>query len=256
MPGKTYKTRALVLRKVKVGEKDLILTLLSKDGSLVRGVAKGARKPGGSYAGKLDLFSCADLMLAAGRSLDVITDARRATATGSQELGMEQSACASALAELLGNLAQEGLPNEKLYALSEAAFSMIAESTAAEALSIATAAMLKALAVSGLRPSFNLCVACASPVSLEDDAQTVLVSVLEGGVVCPQCSRPADAVAYQANTVRWAHALLMSTYANLARFDIAAGDLLALLNLVQQWSRVHVGRNLKSLDFIFSSGLF
>ena len=37
-----YPLRALVLRKTKLGETDLILTLLAEDGRQVRAVAKGA----------------------------------------------------------------------------------------------------------------------------------------------------------------------------------------------------------------------
>ena len=46
----TYKTLALVLRKTKLGERDLIVTLLAESGALLKCVAKGARKPGGSFA--------------------------------------------------------------------------------------------------------------------------------------------------------------------------------------------------------------
>ena len=72
MASKTYKTSGIVLRKTKLGEKDLIVSILDESGALVRAVAKGARKPGGSYAAKLELFSVVDLMLAQGKNLDVI----------------------------------------------------------------------------------------------------------------------------------------------------------------------------------------
>ena len=37
----TYDARAIVLRKTKLGESDLILALLAEDGSQIRAVAKG-----------------------------------------------------------------------------------------------------------------------------------------------------------------------------------------------------------------------
>ncbi|MBQ3328952.1 MAG: recombination protein O N-terminal domain-containing protein, partial [Eggerthellaceae bacterium] len=61
---RTYKARGIVLRKTKLGEKDLIVTLLSEDGSLLRAVAKGARKPGGSLAARIDLFRVVAALLA------------------------------------------------------------------------------------------------------------------------------------------------------------------------------------------------
>ena len=121
MASKTYKTRAIVLRKTKLGEKDLIVTLLGESGALVRAVAKGARKPGGSYAAKLDSFSCVEVMLAEGRNLDVVASAKLVGTQGSG-FGIEQSACAAVLAELLSALAQEGLPHERLFPMAQSAF--------------------------------------------------------------------------------------------------------------------------------------
>ena len=61
---RTYRTRAIVLDRTKLGETDLILTLLAEDGSQRRAVAKGARKPGGRLAARVELFSECDLLLA------------------------------------------------------------------------------------------------------------------------------------------------------------------------------------------------
>ena len=71
-----YPLRALVLRKTKLGETDLILTLLSEDGRQVRAVAKGLRKPGSRFGGRLEPYSVVDLLLHTGRSLEVVTEAR------------------------------------------------------------------------------------------------------------------------------------------------------------------------------------
>ncbi|MFQ9180415.1 MAG: DNA repair protein RecO [Eggerthella lenta] len=72
----TYDARAIVLRKTKLGESDLILALLAEDGSQIRAVAKGARKPASSFAARLELYSVVDLLVARGRSLDIVKEAR------------------------------------------------------------------------------------------------------------------------------------------------------------------------------------
>ena len=56
MAADTYSLQALVLRKTKLGETDLIVTLLAQDGRQVRAVAKGARKPNSSFASRLEIF--------------------------------------------------------------------------------------------------------------------------------------------------------------------------------------------------------
>lgn len=72
----TYGARGIVLRKTKLGEGDLVVTLLSEDGSQLRAVAKGARKSTSPFASRLELYSVADALLARGRSLDIVKEAR------------------------------------------------------------------------------------------------------------------------------------------------------------------------------------
>ena len=70
---RTYRTKVLVLDKTKLKETDLILTMLDERGRQVRAVAKGARKPGGRLAARCELFCTVDMLLAHGRSLDVVS---------------------------------------------------------------------------------------------------------------------------------------------------------------------------------------
>ena len=67
--------RGIVLGRTKLGEADLILTLLAQDGSQVRAVAKGARKPGGRLAARCELFCEGDYLVAHGRNLGIVSQA-------------------------------------------------------------------------------------------------------------------------------------------------------------------------------------
>ena len=256
MSAKTYKTRGLVLRKTKLGEKDLIVTLLDESGALLRAVAKGARKPGGSYAARVELFSCVDLMLAQGRNLDVITSATFADSGAKSAMGVEQAACASALAELIGSLAQEGLPHEMLFPMSRAAFARISSSGPNTALALSCAAMLKAFAYCGFRPNFTSCVSCGR--TLDDGALIgqVPFSVIDGGLICTNCQRPADAFMVETNTLKWADALMRARFEDVASFDAPVDVCFAVLHLIRQWCRTHAGKNLKAIDFLLACGLF
>ena len=96
----TYDARAIVLRKTKLGESDLILTLLAEDGSQMRAVAKGARKPASSFAARLELYSVVDLLVARGRSLDIVKEARLVAAHDAMRCNLEASAAAAPVAGL------------------------------------------------------------------------------------------------------------------------------------------------------------
>ena len=76
MASPTKTITALVLRRTKLGETDVIVTLLAEDGSQVKAVAKGARKPTSSFASRLELYSVAKILLAEGKNLDIVKEVR------------------------------------------------------------------------------------------------------------------------------------------------------------------------------------
>ena len=257
---RSYKTQGIVLRKTKLGEKDLIITLLDVSGSLVRAVAKGARKPGGSFAARIELFSRIDCQLAKGRNLDVLTEARFAQGSEPAAFGLEQTTCASPIAELLCNVAQEGLEHPRLFEMTAQAFSAISNAEPSAALALLAADLLKTLATAGFRPSFDTCVYCDSSVKDIADASSsaawVIISFEDGGVVCKSCARTSNGIPVELSTVNWARALLFAKFAEIPAFDIDVNTSFAVLHFARQWARVHTGRDLRSLDFLFTSGLF
>ena len=72
MRDRIYRTEAVIIRRADFGEADRLLTLITPLGKR-RVVAKGARKTTSRLAGHIELFTHATLLLAVGRSLDIVT---------------------------------------------------------------------------------------------------------------------------------------------------------------------------------------
>lgn len=249
--------RVCVLRKTKLGESDLILTMLSEDGSLLKAVAKGARKPTSPLSSRLELYSVADILVAEGRSLGIVQEARLLSGHAGIHGSIERTACAAPVAEILWRMAQEGLEAPRLFAFTCAAFDTLDSCEVAAALRVCAAALAKALAFCGFRPSFTQCVRCGSPLR-EDGAAgaTVRFSHSDGGYVCGACGRGAETVAVPRAALQLAQLLLASTFDEVARMPEDQNGAFAVLQLEQQLVRVHVGSPLKSLSFLFACGLF
>ena len=192
MASKSYRARVVVLKKTKLREKDLIVTMLDENGMLRQAVAKGARRPGGSFAARLELFSVVDGWFVEGRSLDVVTDAKFAEGYSAHQFGLEQAACASAVAELVSAVAQEGLVHERLFDMTTLALETIASSNPDVAVAICVADLLKTLAMVGFRPSFDTCVSCGRRIDWENAPSRMRLSIADGGVVCEQCGSVPD----------------------------------------------------------------
>ena len=252
----TYDARAIVLRKTKLGESDLILALLAEDGSQIRAVAKGARKPASSFAARLELYSVVDLLVARGRSLDIVKEARLVESNERLRRDIEHAAGAAPIAELLDRVTQMGLENPRLFALTRTALSSLGRVDPAQVPAVCAAHLLKTLAFAGLRPSLDVCVSCGRDVEAVPESGLMALSYQEGGAVCAACRSSVETVLVPASTVAWCRALLSSTFAEIEILEADPSAAFSVLRFCQQWVSEHVGANLKSWNFLFTCGLF
>lgn len=256
MASPTFSTRAIVLRKTKLGESDLIITLLAGDGSQMRAVAKGARKPTSTFSSRLELYSIVDVLCSQGKSLDIIKEARLVTAHENLRFALVQSTCAAALAELLDKMSQMGLEHERMFALAEMSFGYMNDCNEQNAVAICAAALLKALALAGFRPNMSSCVMCGSDLndSLDTD-DTVYLSTLEGGVVCPSCYLQTNCRSVERHLIRWVDLLIRTPFADIAKLGMEMDAALHAMTFSHRWIQDHVGVRSKSIDFLLTSGI-
>lgn len=254
MASDTYNIKGLVLKKTKLGESDLILTILSSEGQQLRAVAKGARKPTSSFASRMELYTRVDLLLARGKTLDIVKEARLVSSNDTLRSSLELSACASAYAELLTRLTEEGVDNARLFDMSEAYFSLVSTSSPHEALTLCVAAYVKAFAFVGLGAHYAHCISCSS--GIDKNRADAWFSFNEGGYLCDSCHTFCEVTQVSTSVLVSLETCLRLPFSQLQLAPIETGDTFACLQLMQQWCRVHVGANLKSLNFLFTSGLF
>lgn len=248
MASKTYSENVIVLRKTRLREADLILTMLAEDGRQVRAVAKGALKPTGSFASRLELYSQAKVLLVEGRSLDIVKEARLLDAHAPLRFDYVRSICAAPVAELLAMATQDELPVPRLFPMTQAALSCLASAPEGIVRIVMAAFLLKAASVLGFRPSFTVCAECGARVE-GGEAGPSWFSHAAGGVLCADCAAYAEARAYPATTLAWANALMQSTFAQIAEFEADDATTRAVLVLVQEWIATHIG-TLRSLPFV------
>ena len=123
---RTYRTKAIVLDKTKLKETDLILTLVDQTGRQVRAVAKGARKPGSRLAARCELCCEVDLLLAHGRSLDIVSQAELVAAPLGSQPSYELLMSASAVAEVARHCTYEDAEDPFVFAITRAVLAQLA----------------------------------------------------------------------------------------------------------------------------------
>ena len=113
-----YPLRALVLRKTKLGETDLILTLLAADGRQVRAVANGARKSKSRLCARVEPFSVLDLLLHSGRNLEIIAEAETVATHDALRADYDRTMAASVVVDVLDKGSMEGQTEPQLFEMA------------------------------------------------------------------------------------------------------------------------------------------
>jgi DNA repair protein RecO (recombination protein O) len=241
----TYPLRALVLRKTKLGETDIILTLLAADGRQLRAVAKGLRKPGGRFGGRLEPYAVADLLLHTGRSLDIVTEAVTVAAHGGLREDFDRSAAAAVVADVLDKISVEGQTEERLFGLATTTLDVMEEAPVSALPPIVIAFLAKAMAMHGYRPQLESCSCCSS-----EAGDSRLFSVASGGALCASCAAAdASAVRFSPEGRAWLERLMQARMAEIPALEMPAEAVADCFALIRAFVTYHVPARLKALDF-------
>ena len=245
---RTYHVRACVLDRTKLGETDLILTLIAQDGRQLRAVAKGARKPGGRLAARVELFCECDFLIAAGRRLDVVSEAGLADAHPRLRGDYERVAAASAVCEVCRLTCYEDACDPFLAAILARALTACEEAPDQAHLDLVVAAYaMKVLSHGGWRPELASCCACG-------DAAVSRLSAAAGGLLCESCAKDvAGAEPVSPMQLAWLRALLARTFDELLASPIDAPCAVWLLGQAHVWCATHLDARLRAMEFALSA---
>ncbi len=176
-----YKEQGVVLRSIKLGEADKIVTILTQGSGKVRAVAKGIRKTTSRFGGRLEPFTHVNLMLYRGRgSLDTVTQAEIVAPHLHIREDPPLFAAGETMLEAVDRVAEEHERNVRLVLLLLSGLRAL-DARPADPASVTESFLLKMLSLSGFHPAITACAVCGMP-----DAR--LWSSGLGGAVCPTCA--------------------------------------------------------------------
>ncbi|MEI2827841.1 MAG: DNA repair protein RecO [Dermatophilaceae bacterium] len=112
---RVYSTEAIVLRRAGMGEADRLLTILTPGMGKLRVIAKGARKITSRKAGHVELFTRVKLLLAQGRTFDIVSQAETVEPHRPLREDLQRGMMAHYFAELTEQFAQEDNEDAPLY---------------------------------------------------------------------------------------------------------------------------------------------
>ncbi|MBM3213643.1 DNA repair protein RecO [Candidatus Poribacteria bacterium] len=173
----------IVIRSIKLGEADRIISFCTPRFGKVRGVARGSRRPKSRMGASLELFNVGELVFVrkANRDLDSISSFDVSDAHGSRLRDPLRVAYASYLAELTSEFVVEEDASPALFALiCDAVRAVESTPSGTDLAPIARSFEMKLLTLAGYGPHLRSCVRCGAPLA---DGE-VPVGIDSGGALC------------------------------------------------------------------------
>jgi DNA repair protein RecO (recombination protein O) len=242
---RTYQTEAVIIKKIKLGEADRILTLFTPELGKVRAVAKGVRRPKSKLAGHLELLTHSQVSLARGRNLDTIIGSQ--TINGFLPLKSDLNLTSYALytAELVDQFTEENEENQPLFQLFLATLERLCQPDGSEL--TLRYFELNLLGHCGYRPQLQECVSCRLPLTPTTNS---FCSSL-GGVLCPNCYR-SQSLTYpiSVNALKVMRLLQSADYDTVRRLRMNPELSSEIEHIIRYYIRYLLEKDLKSSGWL------
>ena len=129
MAKENYTTNAINLKSYDLSDSDKIVLMYSEDKGLIKGVAKGVKKPKSKLGARMDYLIANTLMLAKGRNMDTICQAQSINTFKNSRQDIEKLMYSSYISEVVANFGVECDPcSKEIYDLLYKALNKIAAS--------------------------------------------------------------------------------------------------------------------------------
>lgn len=233
-----------MIRRSDVGEADRMLTLLTPQGKR-RVVAKGVRKTTSRLAGHIELFTHATMLLAVGRSRDIITQSSILESFDALRGDLERISAAYYAAELIDRMTEDEDENRRAFELLVGALRALDAGAGADL--VLRHYELHLLDSLGYRPQLHQCAVCQELLTEE----TRHYSTAAGGALCQRCA-PMDSAAQRMSLaafklLRYLQAQPMEA---VARLSISTETRREVEQLLRATIRRILERDLKSVAFL------
>ena len=245
MSDRLYRTDAIILRRADFGEADRLLTVFTPERGKLRLLAKGVRKTTSRKAGHVELFMLTDMLIAQGRTWDIISQAEIIEPYRDLRDDLDKTSYAYYLAELVDRFTEEHDANQPLFELLAVTLAHL--SHADDALIVLRYFELRLLSLTGFQPQLHFCVACNEALEPVEN----YFHFADGGVLCPEHGqvRP-QAEPISLPVLKVLRFLQTEPWEKVSRLQLTSTTRQQVETLLLGYITFLLERRLKSVDFL------
>jgi DNA repair protein RecO (recombination protein O) len=237
-------TKAVILKKMNLGESDKLVTFLTREAGIVKAIAKGAVKSRKRFGGVLETGSHVEIRVFIKKK----TSLHRLEAVDLVEPYTKLSgepklfAAASHLLELTAAYAEEGVSDPRQFVLLTSSLRGLCSRGFDER--ILRIFELRTLAYAGIAPNFDACPECNG---LPPENRAVAFSIPEGTIRCLRHEGDPDLPRIPPSTRNLFSAICHVGSKELAALEFTANDLKIAKRLLPAFCQYQLSRKLRSL---------
>ncbi len=242
-----YVTEAINLKSYNLNDADKIILMYSKDSGLIKGVAKGIKKPQSKLGARMDLLVANTLQLLKGRSMDTILQAQTVNNFRKTREDFDKLMLSSYISELVVNFGEGSESASKdIYDLLYKALNRVANAAdKKDALIAVIKFQLKLLLIMGFCVELDTCLCCRERVLDEE----MFFSSQMGGIICKECNETLGVRLSMHYKIRdFLQAMLQFDFDYESDYDRKATEKVCQVcfDLLDEYIKIHTNKRQKS----------
>lgn len=244
-------TDAINLKSYNLKDSDKIVVMYSKELGLIRGVAKGVKKPKSRLGARMDSLVANKIMLYKGKNLDTICQAEALNTFKDSRQDYDKLMYSSYVSEIISIFGVEDDPSSKeVYDLFYKALDRISSAKSKKDVMIAVIKFqLKMMLIIGFGLEFDSCLCCREEILDED----MYFSIQMGGVVCEECNKDLGVKLKLHHKMRdFMQAMMQFDFNYESDYDKKATEKVCdvCFNLLNQYIQSHTDKKIKSISVL------
>ena len=244
-------TDAINLKSYNLKDSDKIVVMYSKELGLIRGVAKGVKKPKSRLGARMDSLVANKVMLYKGKNLDTICQAEALNTFKDSRQDYDKLMYSSYISEIISIFGVEDDPSSKeVYDLFYKALDRISNDDSKKDVMIAVIKFqLKMMLIVGFGLEFDTCLCCREEILNED----MYFSIQMGGVVCEECNKDLGVKLKLHHKMRdFMQAMMQFDFNYETEYDKKATEKVCdvCFNLLNEYIQSHTDKKIKSISIL------
>lgn len=244
-------TDAINLKSYNLKDSDKIVVMYSKELGLIRGVAKGVKKPKSRLGARMDSLVANKVMLYKGKNLDTICQAEALNTFKDSRQDYDKLMYSSYISEIISIFGVEDDPSSKeVYDLFYKTLDRISNADSKKEVMIAVIKFqLKMMLIVGFGLEFDTCLCCREEILNED----MYFSIQMGGVVCEECNKDLGVKLKLHHKMRdFMQAMMQFDFNYESEYDKKATEKVCdvCFNLLNEYIQSHTDKKIKSISIL------